>query len=72
MITTTKKTDKSKQEQIVTEKHYIGIDSGNGFLKAFSDKGLSAKVPSYIYTPKAEPKITLLTKKDVQYYTPPA
>ena len=63
MITTTKRTDKSKQEQIVTEKHYIGIDSGNGFLKAFSDKGLSAKVPSYIYTPKAETENNILDKE---------
>ena len=63
MITTAKKTDKSKQEEIITEKHYIGIDSGNGFLKAFSDKGLSAKVPSYIYAPKAETENNIVDKE---------
>ena len=63
MITTTKKTDKSKQEQIVTEKHYIGIDSGNGFLKAFSDKGLSAKASSYIYAPKADTENNIVDKE---------
>ena len=63
MITTTKKTDNSKQEQIRTEKHYIGIDSGNGVLKAFLDKGLSAKVQSYIYAPKAETENNILDKE---------
>ena len=63
MIMTTKRTDKNKQEQIVREKHYIGIDSGNGFLKAFSDKGLSAKVPSYIFTPKAETENNIVDKE---------
>ena len=60
-----KKTDDSKQEQIRTEKHYIGIDSGNGSLKAFSDKGLSAKHNLIFTLPKQTPKITFLTKKDV-------
>ena len=58
-----KKTDDSKQEQIRTEKHYIGIDSGNGSLKAFSDKGLSAKASSYNYTPKAETENNILDKE---------
>ena len=58
-----KKTDKSKQEQIRTEKHYIGIDSGNGSLKASSDKELSAKASSYIYTPKAETENNILDKE---------
>ena len=64
MITTTKKkTDKSKQEQIRTEKYYIGIDSGSGVLKVFLDKGLSAKVQSYIYAPKAETENNILDKE---------
>ena len=58
-----KKTDDSKQEQIRTEKHYIGIDSGNGVLKASSDKGLSAKASSYIYAPKAETENNILDKE---------
>ena len=63
MRTTTKKPDNSKQEQIRTEKHYIGIDSGNGFLKAFSDEGLSAKAQSYIYTAKADTENNILDKE---------
>ena len=63
MRTTTKKPDNSKQEQIRTEKHYIGIDSGNGSLKASSDKGLSPKPPSYIYTPKAETENNIVDKE---------
>lgn len=63
MRTTTKKPDNSKQEQIRTEKHYIGIDSGNGSLKAFSDKELSAKALSYIYTPKAETENNIVDKE---------
>ena len=58
-----KKTDDSKQEQIRTEKHYIGIDSGNGSLKAFSGKELSVKVQSYIYAPKAETENNILDKE---------
>jgi hypothetical protein len=41
----------------------MGIDSGNGFLKASSDKGLSAKAQSYIYTPKAETENNILDKE---------
>ena len=41
----------------------MGIDSGNGFLKASSDKGLSAKPPSYIYTPKAETENNIVDKE---------
>ena len=63
MRTTTKKPGNSKQEQIRTEKHYIGIDSGNGSLKASSDKELSAKALSYIYTPKAETKNNIVDKE---------
>ena len=63
MRTTTKKPDNSKQEQIRTEKHYIGIDSGNGSLKASSDKELSAKALSYIYTPKAETENNIVDKE---------
>ena len=63
MMTTTKKTDDSKQEQIRTEKHYIGIDSGSVTLKAFLDKGLSAKAQSYIYTAKADTENNILDKE---------
>ena len=63
MRTTTKKPDNSKQEQIRTEKHYIGIDSGNGSLKASLDKELSAKALSYIYTPKAETENNIVDKE---------
>ena len=63
MRTTTKKPDNSKREQIRTEKHYIGIDSGNGSLKASSDKELSAKALSYIYTPKAETENNIVDKE---------
>ena len=41
----------------------MGIDSGNGFLKASSDKRLSAKAPSYIYAPKAETENNILDKE---------
>jgi hypothetical protein len=41
----------------------MGIDSGNGFLKASSDKGLSAKASSYNYTPKAETENNILDKE---------
>ena len=63
MIAMSQKTSKNKQEQIGTSKHYIGIDSGNGFLKAFSDKGLSAKIPSYICLPKAETENNIIDKE---------
>ena len=58
-----KKTDDSKQEQIRTEKHYIGIDSGSGAFKAFSGKELSAKAPSYIYAPKADTENNIVDKE---------
>ena len=35
----------------------------NGVLKAFLDKGLSAKVQSYIYAPKAETENNILDKE---------
>ena len=38
-------------------------DSGNGFLKASSDKGLSAKASSYIYAPKAETENNIVDKE---------
>ena len=41
----------------------MGIDSGNGFLKASSDKGLSAKASSYIYAPKAETENNIVDKE---------
>ena len=63
MIAMSQKTTKNKQEQIGTNKHYIGIDSGNGFLKAFSDKGLSTKIPSYICLPKAETENNIIDKE---------
>ena len=42
---------------------YIGIDSGNESLKAFSGKELSVKVQSYIYAPKAETENNILDKE---------
>ena len=63
MIAMSQKTTKNKQEQIGTNKNYIGIDSGNGFLKAFSDKGLSTKIPSYICLPKAETENNIIDKE---------
>ncbi len=44
-------------------KALYGIDSGNGFLKAYSDKGLSAKASSYIYAPKAETENNIVDKE---------
>ena len=41
----------------------MGIDSGNGFLKASSDKGLSAKASSYIYAPKAKTENNIVDKE---------
>ena len=41
----------------------MGIDSGNGFLKASLDKELSAKAPSYIYIPKAETENNIVDKE---------
>ena len=41
----------------------MGIDSGNGVLKAFSDKELSAKAPSYIYAPKADTENNIVDKE---------
>ena len=41
----------------------MGIDSGNGFLKASSDKGVSAKASSYIYTAKADTENNILDKE---------
>ena len=41
----------------------MGIDSGNGFLKASSDKGLNAKASSYNYTPKAETENNIVDKE---------
>ena len=41
----------------------MGIDSGNGFLKASSDKGLSAKASSYIYAPKADTENNIVDKE---------
>ncbi len=54
MISMTKNTNSSKPEQTRTAHLNVGIDSGNGFLKAFTDMGHSIKIPSYIYDPKAE------------------
>ena len=41
----------------------MGIDSASGAFKAFSDKGLSPKPPSYIYTPKAETENNIVDKE---------
>ena len=41
----------------------MGIDSGSVTLKAFLDKGLSAKAQSYIYAPKAETENNILDKE---------
>ncbi len=54
MISTPRNTNNIKQEQLRTSHLNVGIDSGNGFLKAFSDMGHSVKIPSYIYEPTAE------------------
>mgnify|MGYP003331665527 CR=1 FL=1 len=61
------RTIEHKQEQIRTEKHYIGIDSGSVTLKAFLDKGLSAKAQSYIYAPKAETENNILDKEGCSF-----
>lgn len=41
----------------------IGIDSGNGFLKAFSDEGDSVKIPSYIHIPQDETESNIVAKE---------
>ncbi len=63
MIATTKNTNNTKLEQMRTAYLNIGIDSGNGFLKAFSDMGHSTKIPSYIYDPKAETESNIVAKE---------
>ncbi len=63
MIPQTKITKKIELEQTRTVQLNIGIDSGNGFLKAFTDKGHSIKIPSYIYEPKAETEKNIVARE---------
>ncbi|NET46501.1 ParM/StbA family protein [Okeania sp. SIO2B3] len=63
MLATSRITKKRESEQLRTERICLGIDSGNGFLKAYTDKGHSIKIPSYIYTPSSETESNIVAKE---------
>ena len=48
----------SPTEHMITDSIYIGIDNGNGRIKALSSKGLTTKIKSLIYYLSNEQEIT--------------
>ena len=48
---------------INTQDIYLGIDSGNGRLKALSSNGYSLRIPSLLYFPHSEISVGELDNK---------